>query len=420
MSSVCFYFHVHQPYRVRRYTIKDIGHHHDYFEEDPEHHSSNAAIFRKVANKCYLPTNRLLLQLLKRHPEFKFSFSITGVFLEQAEKYAPEVLDSFVDLLKTGRVELIGETYYHSLSFLYSKDEFKRQIDQHLELLNKLFSYTPKVFRNTELIYNDDLGHYIESLGYKGILAEGADHILNGRNPNFLYSLPGGKSLKLLLKNYKLSDDIAFRFSNTDWSEHPLTAEKFAHWVSALNGNGNVVNLFMDYETFGEHQWEDTGIFDFMDTLPNELMKHQDNDFVTPSESVERYEAREPLSFPDYVSWADIERDLSAWRSNSMQYDALDKIHSLEEEILNSKDDELISDWRKLLTSDHFYYMCTKWFNDGDVHKYFSPYESPYEAFINFMNVMQDITLRLEMLKLTKQKSAKKPEVASRVTRPAL
>ncbi len=396
MSSICFYFHVHQPYRIRRYTVRDIGNLHNYFEEDPNDHKHNRAIFRKVADKCYLPTNKLLLKLLKQHPEFKISFSITGVFLDQAEEYDVEVIQSFKDLIDTGRVELISETYFHSLAFLYSKREFKRQIEMHLEKLEKLFNYSPQVFRNTELIYNDELGRYIESLGYRGILAEGADHILGWRSPNFVYSLPNGSHLKLLLKNYKLSDDIAFRFSDKGWKEHPLSAEKFANWVSSTNGSGQVVNLFMDYETFGEHQWEDTGIFSFMEHLPVELMKHPDNDFVTPSEAIAKYDSFAELSFPNYVSWADIERDLSAWRSNSMQYDSLDKIHAMEEDVLATEDPELIKDWRKLLSSDHFYYMCTKWFNDGDVHKYFSPYESPYEAFINFMNVLQDLRLRIE------------------------
>lgn len=397
MSSICFYFHVHQPYRIRKYTIKDIGVADDYFDEQVDHRN-NKTIFNKVANKCYLPTNKLLLKLIKQHPEFKVSFSITGVFLEQVEQYSPEVLQSFKDLVDTGKVELIGETYYHSLSFLYSKNEFDKQVELHLEKLQKLFNYTPKVFRNTELIYSDELGKHIEKMGYKGILAEGADHILTWRSPNFVYSLPGGTHLKLLLKNYKLSDDIAFRFSNKGWEEHPLSAEKFAHWVSSTNGAGQVVNLFMDYETFGEHQWEDTGIFDFMEHLPSKLLMHPDNDFVTPSEAIVKYDPFAELSFPEYVSWADIERDLSAWKSNSMQVDALEKIHAMEEDVLSTNNPKLIDTWRRLTTSDHFYYMCTKWFNDGDVHKYFSPYESPYDAFINFMNVLQDLKLKVDSI----------------------
>ncbi|MCA9381443.1 glycoside hydrolase family 57 protein [Candidatus Dojkabacteria bacterium] len=395
MSSICFYFHVHQPYRIRKYTVKDIGSASNYFEEDALDRN-NKAIFNKVAQKCYLPTNKLLLKLLKRHPEFRISFSITGVLLEQAEEFNPEVLQSFRDLIDTGRVEIIGETYYHSLSFLYSKKEFNKQVELHLDKISELFKVTPTIFRNTELIYSDELGKHIEEMGYKGILAEGADHVLGWRSPNFVYSLPKGNHLKLLLKNYTLSDDIAFRFSDKGWKEHPLSAQKFAQWVSSTNGAGQVVNLFMDYETFGEHQWEDTGIFDFMEYLPAELMKHPDNDFVTPSEAITRYDSFAELTFPHYVSWADIERDLSAWRSNAMQYDALEKIHALEEDVLSTEDPKLIRDWRRLTTSDHFYYMCTKWFNDGDVHKYFSPYESPYEAFINFMNVIQDLKLRVE------------------------
>jgi alpha-amylase len=338
----------------------------------------------------------VLLDLLNKYPQFKISFSFSGIFLHQAETYYPEVLESFQKLVKTGQVEILSETYYHSLSFLYSKKEFKKQVLMHKKKIQELFGVTPKVFRNTELIYSNEVAQTAESMGFKGILAEGADHVLGWRSPNFLYRPAGTKSISLLLKNYKLSDDIAFRFSSKEWNEHPLTAPKFARWISAINGNGELINLFMDYETFGEHQWEDTGIFEFLKHLPGEILKHPDNNFVTPSEAIKKYKPVAELDVPYYVSWADTERDLSAWLSNAIQHDTISKVYSMEERVLKTKDKKLIEDWRRLQTSDHYYYMCTKWFADGDVHKYFNPYESPYEAFISCMNVLNDLELRLQ------------------------
>ncbi len=407
MSSVCFYFQVHQPWRVKRYQVFDIGDP-NYFNDQTETSRNNRKVFEKVARKCYLPANKTLLSMLKKHPEFKVSFSITGTVLEQMELFMPEVLDSFKELVATGRVELLSETYYHSLAFLYSKKEWKFQVELHKAKIKKLFGVVPEIFRNTELIYNNELGQEVEKLGFKGILAEGADHVLGWRSPNFLYKPQGTKGIRLLLKNYKLSDDIAFRFGSRAWEEFPLTAEKFSSWVSSHNGSGDVINLFMDYETFGEHQWEDTGIFKFLEALPKEILKHPDNNFATPSEVAEMYSAREELDIPHFVSWADVERDLSAWRSNEIQHEALRVIYSLEDEILASGDHDLIEDWRKLQTSDHFYYMCTKWFADGDVHKYFNPYESPYDAFIAYMNVIQDVKRRIgDMQKRRKMRRIK-------------
>jgi len=320
MSSICFYFQVHQPLRIKKYRYFDIGVVSSYFDDNSESNLNNKRILQKVASKSYLPTNKLLLELIKKHPKFKVSFSLSGLAIEQFEKFSPETLESFKKLVDTGRVEVLSETYYHSLSFLYSKEEFKSQVDLHAKKLKQVFGIAkPKVFRNTELIYNNDLAYEVERMGYNGILAEGADHILGWRSPNFLYKPVGAKKIKLLLKNYKLSDDIAFRFSEKTWKEFPLTAEKFAAWTNAINGNGEVVNLFMDYETFGEHQWEDTGIFDFMRALPGELLAHPDNDFVTPSQAIKRYKPVGVIDAPNFVSWADVERDLSAWLSNSMQ-----------------------------------------------------------------------------------------------------
>ena len=396
MASVCFYFQVHQPWRVKRFRIFDIGHGGRYFDDHSKTNLNNEKIFRKVAEKSYLPANEVMLSLLTTHPEFRISYSLSGVLMEQMESFGPDVLDSFQRLVDTGRAELLSETYYHSLSFLYSREEFAEQVKLHRDKVRSLFGVTPKVFRNTELIFNNDLAQAVAELGYSAVLAEGADHVLGWRSPNFLYTSKGAGGIKLLLKNYKLSDDIAFRFGERSWKEFPLTAPKFAQWVNAINGNGNVVNLFMDYETFGEHQWEDTGIFKFMESLPREILKHPDNDFVTVSEAAERYAPVAELDIPHYVSWADTERDLSAWLSNEIQHDAISKLYALEGEVKGSGNRRLVEDWRRLTTSDHFYYMCTKWWNDGDVHKYFNPYESPYDAFISYMNVLEDLKLRLQ------------------------
>ena len=395
MPAVCFYFQVHQPTRVKRYRIFDIGKDRSYFNDKSESNLNNAKIIHKVAGKCYLPANAVMLDLLKHYPDFRISYSLSGVFLEQLLVHDRETLDSFKRLVDTGRVELLSETYYHSLSFMYSKNEFLRQVEMHRKLIKDIFGVKPQVFRNTELIYNNTVASEAEKLGFIGVLAEGADHILGWRSPNFVYTPAGSKKIKLLLKNYKLSDDIAFRFSSRDWKEYPLKAEKYANWISSLNGSGETVNLFMDYETFGEHQWEDTGIFNFLRSLPQEIYKHPDNYFLTPSQVISKFKSVSELDVSHFVSWADVERDLSAWLHNGMQKDAIKKLYDMEDEVLDSKDPKLIEDWRRLTTSDHFYYMCTKWWNDGDVHKYFNPYESPYDAFVSFMNVIKDMQLRL-------------------------
>jgi len=408
MASVCFYFQVHQPYRLRHYTIFDGGM--DYFDED-----KNAQICRKVAGKCYLPTNRLLLELIKEHGRaFKVSFSITGTVLEQFARYAPDVLASFQELAETGCVEFLAETYYHSLSFLYSPNEFAAQVAAHRKLTEELFGQKPQVFRNTELIYNNDVAKAVENLGgFKAILAEGADRVLGYRSPNYVYRPPSAPTLKLLLKNYRLSDDVAFRFSNKHWSEWPLHAEKFARWVNAVNGNGYVVNLFVDYETFGEHQWEDTGIFHFLRRLPREILRHPDNDFKTPSEVADAYEAVDTVDVPHLMSWADTERDLSAWLGNAMQHSAITGLYKLEHQIKQANDPELLHTWRKLQTSDHFYYMCTKYFADGDVHKYFNPYNSPYDSYINFITVLDNMRTRCaERAAASASRSALTPSVS--------
>lgn len=398
MPTIALYLKTHQPFRIKRYRAFDVGHDHEYFNDKSEANTNNVKILKKICEKSYKPTNKLLLELLKKHPEFRLSISLSGTLLEQLEEYAPATLETFKKLVATGRVEVLGETYYHSLAFYYSLSEFEEQVKMQNKLIKRLFGVTPKVFSNTELAYRNDLAQWAEKTGYKGIIAEGWDPILGWRTSNFVYEPMGTKKIKLLLKNYRLSDDIAFRFGDRNWTEWPLTANKFAQWVSAVNGNGETVNLFMDYETFGEHQWESTGIFEFLRHMPGEILKNKDNGFLTLSETCSKYKARDVVDMPHIVTWADTERDLSAWTGNSMQQSSLAELYRIEKAILSTKDAKIIDDWRKLQTSDHVYYMCTKWFADGDVHKYFSPYESPYEAFISFTNALTDLKLRAKIL----------------------
>jgi alpha-amylase len=348
-------------------------------------------VMAKVARKCYLPANAAMLRLIERHQgQFRIAYSITGVALEQMRTYAPEVIESFQRLVATGAVELLGETYYHSLASHYDPAEFREQVAMHTRLMQSLFGVTPRVFRNTELIYDDRLGREIAALGYRGMLSEGPDDVLDWRSPNFVYQA-AGTELALLLKNYRLSDDIAFRFSNHGWSDFPLTADKFARWIHQLGESADTVNLFMDYETFGEHHWPETGIFQFLEHLPSAVLANPDWIFRTPSDVIASHAPVAELAFPRTVSWADVERDLSAWNANDMQSRALERIYALGPRIKRRNNPALLALWRKLTTSDHFHYMCTKWFADGEVHAYFSPYESPYEAFINYMNALADL-----------------------------
>ena len=393
--AIVLYLHVHQPFRVRQYSVFDTGVSHDYFNENNyDTRTNNERILRKVADKSYIPTNHQLLELLYKYPEFKLSLSITGTLLEQLEMWAPEALLSFQELVATGRVEIVAETYYHSLAFFYSRFEFEKQVRMHREKVKQLFGVTPQVFRNTELAYNNDLAYWADEAGYKGILAEGWDPVLGWRSPNFVYKPAYTKVVRLLMKNYRLSDDVAFRFSNRNWSEWPLTADKFTHWINELD-RSDIINLFMDYETFGEHQWEDSGIFDFLKHLPGEFLKQDGNTFMTVSEAIDSFDAVDTVDVPQTITWADTERDLTAWTGNRMQQEVLDKLYVLENDVLSTGDHAIIDDWRKLQTSDHPYYMCTKWFTDGDVHAYFSPYESPYDAFLYVMNAVRDLELRV-------------------------
>ncbi|MBR2586788.1 glycoside hydrolase family 57 protein [Candidatus Saccharibacteria bacterium] len=399
MRGICLYLHIHQPWRFRAYSIFDVGNSDNYFL-DGNYHSkqNNERIFRKVAEKSYLPTFTLLEKNLKRHEGFKFSLSVTGVWLEQAELWMPELIERLKKMVKTGRVELVAETYYHSMSFFYDREEFEEQVRKQITTFERIFNVTPKVFRNTELAYNDEVGATVEKLGFNACLAEGWDKVLGWRSPNFVYQAAGTKNLKLLLKNYRLSDDIAFRFSNKEWKDWPLTVEKYETWLGGACLDGNVINLFIDFETFGEHQWAETGIFEFMDRLIESWLAKFDNKFLTVSEEAASPPVGE-LSYPWTVTWADTERDLSAWMGNKLQDEAMRELYALKKEILKAasvgKDKNLLEDFRRLTTSDHAYYMCTKYWNDGDVHAYFSAYDSPYDAFMYFQNILRSLQYRL-------------------------
>jgi alpha-amylase len=394
MSSIVFYFQVHQPWRLRRYTFFDIGVRDDWFDD-----AENARIVRRVAEKCYLPMNAQLLRMAQRFDgRFRFAFSISGTALTQFEQWTPETLAGFQALARTGCAEFLAETSHHSLACLYDPVDFEQQIESHAARIETLFGRRPTAFRNTELVISNDVARRAEMLGYRTLLGEGADHLLGWRSPQHPYRPEGCERLKLLLRSYRLTDDIAFRFSNRGWSEWPLTAEKWTDWLHALPGGAEVVGLFMDYETFGEHQWADTGIFQFLEKLPELVLARRRFRFDTPSEAAARYDAIGRLDIPYPVSWADTERDLTAWLGNGMQQAAARAIYELgpAARAAGEQRPELLERWRRLTTSDHLYYMCTKWFADGDVHKYFSPYQTPHDAFIAFMNVVDDLARRLD------------------------
>jgi len=391
-KSICLYFQVHQPARLRLYRFFDIGKDSHYYDD-----FANRTILRRVAQKCYLPMNELLLELIEANKgAFKVAFSISGTVLEQFDRYAPEVIDSFRKLAQTGNVEFLSETYYHSLASLASEAEFKHQVLKHKAAIEHYFGVTPKAFRNTELIYSDAIGEMVHEMGFKTMLTEGAKHILGWKSPNFVYTCAQSSGLKLLLKNSGLSDDIAFRFSDRGWSDWPLTGEKYLGWLKAAAQNDDIVNLFMDYETFGEHQKAASGIFDFMRALPQIVLADGEFEFVTPSQATKKHRPVGELDVFDPISWADEERDVTAWLGNELQNDAFNKLYDQTEKLGLLNDEALWADFGHLQESDHFYYMCTKFFSDGAVHKYFNPYDTPYEAFINYMNVLSDFILRVD------------------------
>ncbi len=391
-KAICLYFQVHQPFRLKRYRFFNLGSDHYYYDD-----FNNESIMRKVAEKCYLPANEILLKLISKHKDkFKVAFSISGIAMNQFRLYAPEVLDSFKKLAETGMVEFLGETFSHSLASLKNREEFEEQIIRHSSMMKEFFGVDPVTFRNTELIYSDEIGEWVSEMGFKAVLAEGAKHILGWKSPNFLYCNAANPRLKVLLRNFVLSDDIAFRFANKDWSEWPLTADKYATWIKKLSTEGELVNIFIDYETFGEHNWKETGIFDFLEHLPGAVMKKTPFKFMTPAEVAENLQPVSAINVNTPISWADEERDVTAWMGNELQVAAIDKLYSLYDRVKECDDESIKKNWDYLQTSDHFYYMATKFFSDGVVHKYFNPYESSYDAFLNYMNVLSDFEILLK------------------------
>ena len=386
-KSICLYFQVHQPTRLRLYRFFDIGKDSHYYDD-----FANRTILRRVAQKCYLPMNQLMLELItKNKGKFKIAYSISGSALDQFQRFAPEVIDSFKALAATGRVEFLSETYYHSLASLGSDSEFRHQVEKHAAKIEELFGVKPVTFRNTELIYSNSIGEMVYDMGYKTMLTEGARHIMGWQSPNFVYTGATQPRLKLLLRNYSLSDDIAFRFAGK-----PVSAAEYVQWLKENAKDGDIVNLFMDYETFGEHQSAESGIFDFMRELPAAVLADGTFGFVTPAEAVKKHKPVSDVDVEDPISWADEERDITAWLGNELQSEAFKKVYAMTEKLSIVNDPDLWEDFGHLQESDHFYYMCTKFFSDGEVHKYFNPYDTPYEAFINYMNVISDFQIRLD------------------------
>ncbi|MEG2171744.1 MAG: polysaccharide deacetylase family protein [Desulfovibrionaceae bacterium] len=412
MPAICCYFQIHQPYRLRRYTVFDMGQNSIYEDDD-----KNCDILLRVARTCYLPMNELLHKHIRTFGKrFKVAFSISGTALDQFEQYAPEVIDSFQGLAATGCIEFLSETYNHSLAFLYSRTEFERQVQAHADKIYTLFGQKPTVFRNTELIYNNDLAKTVEDMGYAGILAEGADHVLGWRSPNFVYLPSNCLRLKLLLKNYQLSNDISLRFSDKNWDAWPLTADVFASWCHAINGEGETINLFMDYECFGETHAADTGIFHFMEALPAAVLAHPDFSFQSPTEVLQAYSPMAKVDVPQFMSWADAEHDITAWIGNDMQQDAIEALYALEPRVIATGNADFIRTWQRLQSADHFYYMCTKWFADVQARPRYTPFSSPYDAYITFMNVLADFTLNLDVAAAQDVRLALAPKTAPKKT----
>jgi alpha-amylase len=391
-KAICLYFQVHQPFRLKRYRFFDIGHDHYYYDD-----YMNESIMRKIAEKCYLPANKIILSLIQKHKgKFKVTFSLSGLVINQFRLYAPEVLDSFRELAETGMVEFLAETDSHSLASLKDRTQFEEQVNIHREIIKTYLVVETTSFRNTELIYSDHIGSWVAEMGFKSMLTEGAKHVLGWKSPNYLYCNSINPRLKVLLRNFVLSDDIAFRFSNKNWSAWPLTADKYASWISKLAPKSELINIFLDYETFGEHNWKETGIFDFLKHLPATILKKTPFKFMTPTEIANTLQPVSAITIPSPISWADEERDITAWLGNELQVAALDKLYELSAKVkLCDNEKQLLKDFEYLQASDHFHYMATKFFSDGAVHAYFNPYETPYDAFMNYMNVLSDFEIRV-------------------------
>ena len=390
MKSICFYFQIHQPFRLKRYRFFDIGNDHYYYDD-----FANDDIVTRIAQRSYIPMGETLLEMLNdKDYDFRCALSITGTAIEQLQQYVPEYIELLKKLAATGKVEFLSETYSHSLASLEDPEEFIRQVKAHDKLIMDLFGQKPKVIRNTELIYDDDIAALMASMGFKGALTDGVKYILGWKSPNFVYSAASAPKLKLLLKNDKLSDDISRRFSDSEWDEYPLTADKYMDWIAQLPEDQQIVNLSMSMETFGEFHPQETGIFQFMRALPR-FAKEKGIAFMTPTEAVTKLKPVDALSIPYPISETDEARDVSAWKGNQLQNEALSKLYALAERVNLCTDRRLKLDWQYLQGSDHFYYMSTKNLSDGSAHANFSPYESPYAAFTNYMNALADFEVRV-------------------------
>lgn len=390
-KSVCFYFQIHNPFQLQQYRFFDIGHSHQYYDE-----FATRTYLQKLATSCYLPMNKVLLDTINEFGnKFKVAFSITGETLNQFEKYAPNVLDSFKELAATGCVEFLCETYCHSLAFLKDEDELDRLLLKQCEVIERHFEQVPSVVRLTGLIYSDQIGNRVAKLGFDGMLTEGAKHILGWKTPNFVYTNAINNDLKVLLRNYNLSDDIAYRFSDKSSAKWTVTTEKFVGWLDELDKEDEVINLFMDYLTFGYRHPRSSGIFDFMRFLPREILKHKEYEFLTPTEVINKHQPKADIHVPYPISWSEEERDLSVWLGNDLQNDAFTSLCDLGTKVRFINDEHITRDWERMQDSNHFYDMGTKWMIDGSTRRFDSLYSSPYDAYINYMNILSDLILRV-------------------------
>lgn len=390
MKAVCFYFQIHQPYRLKRYRFFDIGNDHYYYDD-----FANDDIIEDIARRSYIPACQTLLNIIENTAgNFRFAISITGLALEQCEQYVPELIDLLRKLADTGKVEFLSETYDHSLASLIDPEDFQAQVKRHDQKIKELFNQTPKVFRNTELIYCDEIAPQLVSMGFKAAITEGAKHILGWKSPNYVYSAASAPKLKLLFNNAKLADDIAVRFSNTAWDAYPLTADKYISWIAQTPPDEQLVNICLNLETFGSMQPAETGIFQFLEALPRFAQEHG-IEFLTPSQAIANLKPVDTISVVHPISWADEARDTSAWLGNQLQQEAFNKLYSVGERVRLTTDRRLHQDWHRLQSADHFYYMSTKNLGEGASHSAFSPYETPFQAFTNYMNVLADFIVRV-------------------------
>lgn len=389
MKTICLYFQIHQPFRLKRYRFFNIGYDHYYYDD-----FANEDIMQRIAERSFVPANRMMLELLQQYKgKFKVAFSISGTALEQLEIYSPEVIDGFKELAKTGGVEFLAETYSHSLASLIDPVEFEIQVKAHSRKIENLFGQKPKVFRNTELIYSDEIADIVDKMGFRGVITEGAKHILGWKSPNYLYQSITNPRVKLLLRNSKFSNDISYRFANYNWNEYPLTADKFINWLGATPDNEQLINLFMNYEVLGNLHNKSTGIFEFFKALPVVAMQRGIS-FSTPSDVLNTLKPVDSISVTEPISWSGEESDLTAWQGNIMQEECLQELYKISERVRMTESRRIKQDWSYLQTSDHFFYMSTKILGDGPSP--FSPYPSPYEAFNNYMNILSDFIERVE------------------------